>query len=122
MRKLGLASDSLLSADVVTADGRLVRASQSENSDLFWALRGGGGNFGVVTSFEYRLHELGPVLGGLVLYPMGQAQALLKFYREFTASAPDELGPLAGLATLPDGTKAVVTLLRSSGACPGGER
>src|SRR5437763_1914662 len=122
MRKHALACDNLLSVDVVTADGGLVTASVSENADLYWGVRGGGGNFGVVTSFEYRLHELGPVLGGLVIYPMGQDQALLKFYREFTASAPDELGPLAVLATLPDGTKAVVTLLCYSGASAGGER
>jgi len=122
MRKHGLACDNLLSADVVTAEGRQVTASSAENADLFWGVRGGGGNFGVVTSFEYRLHSVGPVLGGLVIYPMNRAQALLKFYHEFTASAPDELGPIAVLATLPDGTRAAVTLLCYSGAVGEGER
>ena len=91
-RKLGLTADNLLSADVVTADGRLVRASESENADLFWALRGGGGNFGVVTSFEFRLHALGPqVLSGLVVHPFARAKELLREYRRFVAEAPDEL-------------------------------
>lgn len=122
MRKHGLACDNLLSVDVVTAEGRQVTASAAENSDLFWGVRGGGGNFGIATSFEYRLHPVGPVLGGLVIYPMSQARALLKFYHEFTASAPDELGPLAVLATLPDGTKAAATLLCYSGAVGEGDR
>lgn len=122
MRKLGLACDNLISADVVTADKGLVRASQSENPDLFWGLRGGGGNFGVVTSFEYRLHQLGPVLGGLLLFPFDQARAVLKFYEEFSLSAPDELGMLAALGTLPDGTKAVVHPVCYSGALAAGER
>ncbi len=122
MREHGLACDNLLSADVVTADGRQLTASAVANSDLFWGLRGGGGNFGIVTSFEYRLHPLGPILGGLVIYPMTRAQALLKFYNEFTVSAPDELGPLAVLATLPDGTRAAVTLLCYDGAASEGER
>src|SRR5450755_1383837 len=122
MRKLGLACDNLISADVVTADKGLVRASQSENPDLFWGLRGGGGNFGVVTSFEYRLHQLGPVLGGLLLFPFDQARAVLKFYEDFSLSAPDELGMLAALGTLPDGTKAVVHPVCYSGALAAGER
>jgi len=91
-RKYGWASDNLLSAEVVTADGRVVRASERENSDLFWAIRGGGGNFGVVTAFEFKLHAVGPrVLGGLVLHPFDDAKALLQFYREFAAKAPREL-------------------------------
>jgi FAD/FMN-containing dehydrogenase len=122
MRKYGLACDNLLSVDVVTADGRLVSASVDENPDLFWGVRGGGGDFGIVTALEYRLHAVGPVLGGLLIYPMNQAQNLLKFYHEFTASAPDKLGALAALATLPDGTKAVVTLLCYCGAVDQGER
>ena len=74
MRKHGLAVDNLIAADVVTADGRLLHASDDENADLFWGLRGGGGNFGVVTSFEYRLHAVGPmVLGGVVFYPADEA-------------------------------------------------
>jgi FAD/FMN-containing dehydrogenase len=91
-RKLGLTVDNLVSADVVTADGKLVTASESDNPDLFWAIRGGGGNFGVVTSFEYKLHAVGPiVLAGLIVYPFADAKKLLDEYRKFTAKAPDEL-------------------------------
>jgi FAD/FMN-containing dehydrogenase len=91
-RKLGLTIDNLLSADVVTAGGDLVRASERENADLFWGLRGGGGNFGAVTSFEFRLHPVGPeVLSGLVVHPLDAAPEVLKFYRKFAAEAPDEL-------------------------------
>jgi FAD/FMN-containing dehydrogenase len=91
-RKFGLTVDNLIAADVVTADGRLTRASENENSDLFWALRGGGGNFGIVTSFEFRLHSLGPeVLSGLVVHPLSQARDLIRQYREIIAKAPDEL-------------------------------
>src|SRR5512135_3680596 len=91
-RKHGLTVDNLLSADVVTADGELVHASERELPDLFWALRGGGGNFGVVTSFEYRLHPVGPeVLAGLVVHPFAQAEQILPEYRRIVAAAPDEL-------------------------------
>jgi FAD/FMN-containing dehydrogenase len=91
-RKFGLTIDSLLSAEVVTADGVLRRASASENPDLFWALRGGGGNFGVVTAFEFQLHKVGPeVLAGLVVHPFEDAESVLKQYRQIVASAPDEL-------------------------------
>ena len=92
MRKYGATVDSLLSVDVVTADGNLVTASADENPDLFWCVRGGGGNFGIVTSFEYRLHELGPiVLAGPVFYSLEDGRAVLRFYREFADGAPDEL-------------------------------
>lgn len=91
-RKHGLALDNLIGADVVTADGELVHASEAENADLFWGLRGGGGNFGVVTSFQFRLHELGPqVLAGFLVHPFEAAAAALRFYREFMARAPDEV-------------------------------
>ena len=91
-RKYGMTIDNLVSADVVTADGRTLRASASENADLFWALRGGGGNFGVVTQFEFGLHPVGPeVIGGLIVYPFDQARTVLKGYREFVKSAPEEL-------------------------------
>jgi len=91
-RKFGLTIDNLLAADVVTADGNLVRASAAENQDLFWALRGGGGNFGIVTAFEFQLHELGPqVLAGLVIHPVDDAVKLLKEYRRIVETAPDEL-------------------------------
>ncbi|TIX25179.1 FAD-binding oxidoreductase, partial [Mesorhizobium sp.] len=91
-RKFGLTIDNLASADVVTADGKLLRASQTENPDLFWALRGGGGNFGVVTAFEFQLHEFGPqVLAGLVVHPFADAEKVLKEYRKALETAPDEL-------------------------------
>ena len=107
---------------MLTADGHLIKASPDENPDLFWALRGGGGNFGIVTAFEYRLHQLGPVLGGLLLLPFGEARQVLKFYDEFSAGAPDELGMLAALGMLPDGTKAVVSPVCYSGSLDAGEQ
>ncbi len=91
MGKFGLTCDNVRSFEVVTADGRLLRADANENTDLYWGLRGGGGNFGVVTAFEYRLHPLGTILGGLVAYPLSQARAVLEFYREFCYKLPDEL-------------------------------
>ncbi len=102
MRTCGLAVDNLLSVDIVTADGRLLTASATENEDLFWGVRGGGGNFGIVTSFEYRLHPIGPlVLGGMLLYPAAQAKELLHFYREFMAGTPNELMALVAFLTAP---------------------
>jgi FAD/FMN-containing dehydrogenase len=107
MPKFGLALDNLLSAEVVTADGRVLTASADENPDLFWALRGGGGNFGVVTSFTYRLHEVGPtVTGGLVIHPLPAARDLLHLYREWTAGIPDELMAVGALVDAPDGSGA----------------
>jgi FAD/FMN-containing dehydrogenase len=92
MRKHGLTIDQLLSAELVTAGGELVRASESENADLFWGLRGGGGNFGIVTEFEFRLNPVGPtVLAGPIFWPMEESERLLRFYREWIADAPDEL-------------------------------
>jgi FAD/FMN-containing dehydrogenase len=122
MRRYGLACDNLLSADVVTADGRWLRASATENAELFWGLRGGGGNLGVVTSFDYRLHPLGTMLAGMVIYPIGQAKAFLRRYREVTSTAPDELGSLVALGTLPDGTQAAVLLLGYTGPIADGEK
>jgi FAD/FMN-containing dehydrogenase len=91
-RSLGLTVDNLLSADVVTAAGELVHASATEHPDLFWAIRGGGGNFGVVTSFEFRLHPVGPtVLSGLVVHPLDAAPQVLRFYRDFVRRAPEQL-------------------------------
>ena len=115
MRKYGLSCDNLLSADVVTADGRLVTASADENPDLFWGLRGGGGNFGIVTSFEFRLHPVRTVLGGLLIYPLDQARGIIKAYDAFMADAPDEISAAGVLATLPDGTKAFGILLAHCG-------
>jgi FAD/FMN-containing dehydrogenase len=88
----GLSCDNLISADVVTADGQLVTASEERNADLFWALRGGGGNFGVVTSLEYCLHPVGEIYGGPIFYPVEHAGEVMRFYREFIADAPEELG------------------------------
>ena len=91
-RKYGMTIDNLLSADVVTADGSQVRASETENADLFWGLRGGGGNFGIVTSFEFQLHPVGPnVLSGLIVFPFDQAKSVLTQFARFTETMPDEL-------------------------------
>jgi FAD/FMN-containing dehydrogenase len=105
MGKYGLALDNLLSVELVTAEGQVLRASVEEHSDLFWAVRGGGGNFGVVTSFEYRLFSVGPmVTGGLIAYPFDSAREMLRFYCDFTASAHDELSVAATLVHTPDGS------------------
>ncbi len=102
MRKYGLACDNLRSAEVVTADGQILTASTTENPDLFWGLRGGGGNFGVVTSFEFDLHPVGPtVAAGPVFYPGDRAEEIMRFYREFTREVPDELSTLVNLITGP---------------------
>jgi FAD/FMN-containing dehydrogenase len=101
-RKHGLSSDNLVSADVVTADGRFVTASGSENEDLYWGIRGGGGNFGVVTSFEYRLHPVGPeVMVAFVFYPGDRAKEVLRFTNGYMAQAPDEVSPLSFLGRVP---------------------
>jgi FAD/FMN-containing dehydrogenase len=101
-RKLGLAGDSLLSAEVVLADGKVLTASEDEHADLFWGLRGGSGNFGIVTTFEFALHPVGPiVLGGMLLYAGAQAPEALRVFRDFMADAPDELGAGAALITAP---------------------
>ena len=104
-RKLGPTCESLLSAEVVTADGRVVRASADENSDLLWGLKGGGGNFGVVTEFEFQLHPVGPIVfAGLILHPRGAAKQLLRVYRDFMEHAPDEVGGGFALLTAPPDT------------------
>jgi FAD/FMN-containing dehydrogenase len=101
-RMYGMTIDNLESAEVVTAAGKALKASATENPDLFWALRGGGGNFGVVTRFEYRLHPVGPeVLSGLIVYPIEQAKAVLQKFREFNEQAPDELSVWAVLRLAP---------------------
>jgi FAD/FMN-containing dehydrogenase len=123
MRSHGLTCDNLVSADVVTADGQLRTASANENADLFWALRGGGGNFGVVTSFEYRLHPVGPlVLAGLLIHPRPRAREVLRFYRDFTRTAPDELAAYAALVTAPDGMPVVAIVVCYNGPVEAGER
>jgi FAD/FMN-containing dehydrogenase len=102
LRKHGLACDNLLSADVVTADGQFLTADEVQNADLFWGLRGGGGNFGIVTSFEFRLHPAGKVLAGPVIHPLAHGAEVLRFYRDFAATAPDEFTSGALFATVPD--------------------
>jgi FAD/FMN-containing dehydrogenase len=91
-RGVGLSCDNLISAEVVTADGRTITASEKENEDLFWAIRGGGGNFGVVTSFEYRLHPIREIYGGPMFFELDQARNLLEFYRDYIKEAPEEMG------------------------------
>jgi FAD/FMN-containing dehydrogenase len=102
MRKVGLTCDNLIAADVVTADGQLVHASEQENSELLWGLRGGGGNFGIATSLEYRLHPIGPMLlAGPIFFAGDRAEEVLRFYRDWVRELPDELTTLAGLMTAP---------------------
>ena len=102
MRKYGLACDNLRSAEVITADGQILTASTTENPDLFWGLRGGGGNFGIVTSFEFDLHPVGPtVAAGPVFYPGDRAEEIMRFYRDFARDVPDELSTLVNLITAP---------------------
>ncbi|MDT8323335.1 MAG: FAD-binding oxidoreductase [Bacteroidota bacterium] len=131
-RKWGLTADNLISADVVTAEGELVTASASENADLFWGLCGGGGNFGIVTSFEFAMHRFGPeVLSGLIVHPLKDAPAVLRYYREFAAAAPDDLSvwvvmrkapPLPFLPPEVHGTEVLILAVLYSGAIPEGER
>jgi FAD/FMN-containing dehydrogenase len=122
MRRFGLVCDNLLSADIVTADGQLRKVSATENEDLFWAIRGGGGNFGIVTSLEYRLHPVGPmVLGGLISHPLPAANDVMTFYREFTPTAPDELTTHLVCLTTPDGDAVVALVVCYSGPLEQGE-
>jgi len=100
-RPFGLACDNLVSADVVTADGRCVVANEKENTDLYWALRGGGGNFGVVTSFEFSLHPVGIIYGGPILWQIDRTAEAMRFYREFIANAPNEVNVIFGLLVVP---------------------
>jgi FAD/FMN-containing dehydrogenase len=105
MGKHGMAVDSLRAVELVTASGDIVRASADEHPDLFWALRGGGGNFGVATWLEYEVYPVGPmVTGGLVAHPFAEARDVLRFYRDFTASLPDDLTAFAGVLHAPDGS------------------
>lgn len=120
-RQHGLACDNLLSVDLVLADGRFVTASATEHPDLFWGVRGGGGNFGIVTSFEYRLHPIGPVLGGLLVHPLPRAREALQFYREFTSTAPDELSVFAALLSNPDGSRVIAFVVCYNGPLDQGE-
>lgn len=100
-RGFGLSCDNLISADVVTADGRFLGASDRENEDLFWAIRGGGGNFGVVTAFEYKLHPVKDIYGGVMFYELSEAANVLRFFRDFIATAPQELGAFPAFQIAP---------------------
>jgi FAD/FMN-containing dehydrogenase len=122
MGKHGLSCDNLLSADIVTADGRFLTVSAERNPDLFWGLRGGGGNFGVVTSFEYRLHPVTSVVAGMVVHPMDKAKELLRFYRDFARSSPDEVISAAALMTSHDGAPVAAIVASYIGDISAGER
>ncbi|HKT82120.1 MAG TPA: FAD-binding oxidoreductase [Vicinamibacterales bacterium] len=125
MSKYGLALDNLRSAEIVTAAGDVVRASADENPDLFWAIRGGGGNFGVAASLEYNLHQVGPVItGGLVAHPKQNGFDTLRFFRDRTKNLPDEMMLVAGIITAPDGSgaKLVGVLAAHSGPLADGEK
>jgi len=116
MRTHGIVCDNLLSVDMVTADGQLLTASERENQELFWGVRGGGANFGVVTSFEYRLHTVGPmVLAGMVFHPLAKAKEVLQFHREYTSMAPDEVSVAAAFMTSPDGVPLVAMVFFYNG-------
>jgi FAD/FMN-containing dehydrogenase len=131
-RKLGFTCDNLIAAEIVTSDGQLLRADAERHSDLLWALKGGGGNFGIVTTFEYRLHPVGPiVLGGMVIHPPTAAPQLVRFYRDFMATAPDEIGGGLAFLTAPDapfvpeparGKPLVAMILAYAGPVEDGER
>ena len=120
--KHGFAIDNLLSVDMVTADGQLLTASATQNEDLFWAVRGAGHNFGVVTSFEYRLHPVSTVLGGMIIHPFNRATEVLRFYREFTADLPDDLTTAAAILTGPDGNLVTAIVVCYAGSLDEGER
>jgi FAD/FMN-containing dehydrogenase len=132
MRKLGLTIDQLVSVDVVTADGEFVKADEDENADLFWGVRGGGGNFGIVTDFEFRLNALGPtVVAGPIFWPMDDSPEVLRFYRDWVADAPDELMTIVvhrkapALPFVPEefhGEKVVMVICCYAGPVDEGER
>jgi FAD/FMN-containing dehydrogenase len=121
--KYGMAVDNLRSVELVTADGRVVTASSSENADLFWALRGGGGNFGVASSFEFNVHPVGPIVtGGIAAHLFAAGRDVLRFFRDKTASLPDEQTLFAGLVHAPDGaTKLAALVTCHCGSLPDGE-
>lgn len=122
LRKYGMSIDNLLSCQVVTADSKVVTASASENEDLFWALRGGGGSFGIVTSFEFQAHPVHTVLGGLLLYPRDAAFDVIRHFRDYIESAPDELTAYAALLHGPDGVPVVAVIPCYCGGIADGER
>ena len=120
---LGMTVDNVLSADLVLANGELVHASASENADLFWAIRGGGGNFGVVTSFTYQLHPVGPIIvGGMAVHPFSAANDVMRFYSEVISNAPDHLTAACALLSLPDGQKACAIVVACTAPAAEAER
>jgi hypothetical protein len=121
MRSYGLACDNVLAMDVVLADGQWLTVSATEHADLFWGLRGGGGNFGIVTLFEYQLRAVGPVIGGMTVYPIGQAQPVLGGYGDLCRECPDELSTAAFLVIGPDGQPAVAIAVCYCGPLGPGE-
>ncbi len=122
LRKYGMTIDNLLSCQIVTAEGSVLTASASEHEDLFWALRGGGGNFGIVTSFEFRAHPVHTVLGGLLVYPRQAAIDVIRHFRDFMQSTPDELTAYAALLHSPDGSPIVGVIPCFCGDISEGER
>jgi len=122
MGSYGLACDNLISLDVVTADGERVTASAEQNPELFWGLKGGGGNFGVVTSFEFRLFPVAPLFAGMLLHPLEHAGEALAHFRDFIQGAPDEAGALAGFTTTPDGEPVLALILVYNGPVDEGAR
>jgi len=120
--KHGLSCDNVLSADIVTANGKFLTVDADENSDLFWGLRGGGGNFGVVTSFQYRLHPVDAVLAGMVVHPIAKAKEVLRFYREFCRGCPDDVVAAAAMMTSPDGEPIAVIVAAYIGDLSAGEK
>jgi FAD/FMN-containing dehydrogenase len=122
MRKYGFSCDNLIAVDLVTADGQFLTASASEYPDLFWGMRGAGTNFGIATSFEYRLHPVTSVLGGMLIHPYAKARDGFRFYRDFTATAPDELTVFASLLTTPEGEPVFALVLCYNGPIEVGEK
>ncbi|MBS3652305.1 FAD-binding oxidoreductase [Pseudaminobacter sp. 19-2017] len=122
VRKYGLSCDNVVSFEVVTAEGQLLTASREENPDLFWALRGGGGNFGIVTRFRFRAQPIATVLGGMIVHPRERAGEVLRFYRDFMAQAPEDLTAYAGMVTSPDGVPVIAIICCWSGPMSEGER
>jgi FAD/FMN-containing dehydrogenase len=111
MAKYGLAADNLLAVELVTAEGDVLRVHAESHRDLFWALRGGGGNFGVATSFTFRLHPVWTIVGGLIVHPIDAASDLLRFYRDAVADASDDLTVFAGLVHAPDSSGAKLSVM-----------
>ena len=107
---------------MVTADGQLLTVSDSQNQDLFWGLRGGGGNFGIATSFEFQLHSVGQMLGGILIYPLDKAAETIGFYDDYTRTSPDELGTFVAFVTSPEGERVMAIFVCYNGAIEEGER